>query len=827
MLFITRCLAVLCTVLLVSLTANAQSLTPKALVEQAVAGQSFEESFPLFDAPKSAAPVAELAALGADYEVFDLNAKALADLTKSAPDNLELTLPGKIGKVQLVRADIFTADFRITESGTNGYTKAPIGLHYRGVVADEANTIVAISVFDGEVTGMIGTAAGNYVVGKLQDKSGRHVIYNDKDLPTADLGECGTPDSGLPYSAKDLAPLDLSQKDANNCVNIYMEVDNSIYADKGAGTTAFITGLFNEVAVLYANESINIKMSELFIWTTADPYNSTGSGGNLDAFRATRTSFNGNVAHLVSYQASGGVAYVDVLCSNNYGYGFSSIPKNYATVPTYSWAVNVVAHELGHNFGSQHTHACVWNGNNTPIDGCYAPQGNCARPSGLPANGGTIMSYCHLTSAGVNFNNGFGPQPGNLIRNRAYNGSCLTVCDTGSGGGGGGGGGGGTPPNPDCGEVTVTIQTDNYPGETKWTITTASGAEVMSGDSYTGRNTAYTETDCLPEGCYTFTITDSYGDGICCAYGNGSFTINTGGSDALTGGQFAESTSGEFCVTNDNAGDGGGDGGGGGGGDDGPCAAIDFTANPPVTYGGTQDKGTVTVNNANEIVLQGNSWKAIAYDYQVTANTVVELEFGSTVTGEGEIQGFGFDNNNSLSSGYSFKLHGTQRWGIRDFDNYDTPGAWKFYSIPVGQFYTGTFNRLTFIMDQDSGSGGNAFFRNIRIYENNVCASTPPVAGQPLTPVTENIIPEVETLSVFPNPASDVVNLEIGMPAASDAAIRVYDLTGRTVSTMQVNLAAGEQRLALPVGSLPVGTYLLRLDANSGYAATAKFTVAR
>lgn len=37
------------------------------------------------------------------------------------------------------------------------------------------------------------------------------------------------------------------------------------------------------------------------------------------------------------------------------------------------------------------------------------------------------MSYCHQ-SVGINFNLGFGPQPGNVIRNIVYNASCLTSC---------------------------------------------------------------------------------------------------------------------------------------------------------------------------------------------------------------------------------------------------------------------------------------------------------------------------------------------------------------------------------------------------------------
>ena len=38
------------------------------------------------------------------------------------------------------------------------------------------------------------------------------------------------------------------------------------------------------------------------------------------------------------------------------------------------------------------------------------------------------MSYCHLNSVGINFSKGFGPQPGNVIRNRFNTVSCLGTC---------------------------------------------------------------------------------------------------------------------------------------------------------------------------------------------------------------------------------------------------------------------------------------------------------------------------------------------------------------------------------------------------------------
>ncbi|MFT7350409.1 MAG: hypothetical protein ACI9XR_000108 [Flavobacterium sp.] len=102
-------------------------------------------------------------------------------------------------------------------------------------------------------------------------------------------------------------------------------------------------------------------------------------------------------------------------------------------MPTYSFIIFVIAHEFDHLLGSIHTHACAWNGNNTPIDGCGQQsrnaEGTCAQgPIPSTTVKGTIMSYCHLISGvGINFNNGFGPQPTAVILNRINNGICLST----------------------------------------------------------------------------------------------------------------------------------------------------------------------------------------------------------------------------------------------------------------------------------------------------------------------------------------------------------------------------------------------------------------
>jgi hypothetical protein len=99
--------------------------------------------------------------------------------------------------------------------------------------------------------------------------------------------------------------------------------------------------------------------------------------------------------------------------------------------------------------------------------------------------------------------------------------------------------------------VVVTINTDNYPGETTWTITDASGNLMLSGGPYSDTGTGYSQQTNLCSGCYTFAINDTYGDGICCGFGTGSFEVEAGGNSVLSGGEFGFSTSGQFCLDPD------------------------------------------------------------------------------------------------------------------------------------------------------------------------------------------------------------------------------------------------------------------------------------
>ena len=90
-----------------------------------------------------------------------------------------------------------------------------------------------------------------------------------------------------------------------------------------------------------------------------------------------------------------------------------------------------------------------------------------------------------------------------------------------------------------CIDVTLHLTLDSYPAETSWAISSDSGTTITSGGPYTTQSGVITEVSCLQSGSYEFTIYDSYGDGICCTYGNGSYRVtDASGQELASGGAF-------------------------------------------------------------------------------------------------------------------------------------------------------------------------------------------------------------------------------------------------------------------------------------------------
>lgn len=111
-------------------------------------------------------------------------------------------------------------------------------------------------------------------------------------------------------------------------------------------------------------------------------------------------------------------------------------------------------------------------------------------------------------------------------------------------------------------QVVFQLNTDDYGDETSWRITDANNAIIASGNNY-ANNVTFNQTIDLPaDGCYTFTINDEFGDGICCNEGNGSYSLKTsnntiiiqggnfGSGESITFGAFENLSTDDFASAN-------------------------------------------------------------------------------------------------------------------------------------------------------------------------------------------------------------------------------------------------------------------------------------
>ncbi|WP_430410638.1 zinc-dependent metalloprotease [Kordia sp.] len=348
--------------------------------------------------------------------------------------------------VDLIEVSDSFYDYQVkTSTGKTSFGKTE-QRHFRGIVkGQKENSIVAISIFKKQFMGVISLGnRGNINIGKLP-KDDVHIVYNDGDIRNPAAINCATDSEIMSDKLKEIYKSigdRVTTRSEGDCVRVYFETDFGLYNHFNQNTTDvedFVTGLFNQIAAIYELEDITLVISEIFIWETDEGYSPWLSAG-LEDFVLGRPTFNGDIAHMLTSEveepppldAFGIANGIGGLCSsttNLSAHAFTRMVPNFQVFPTYSRQVKVAAHEMGHNLGSVHTHQCAWNGNNTAIDGCAS--NNCAENETIPANGGTIMSYCDTSGSGtVNFSLGFGDQPGDVIRAVINTADCLSECDT-------------------------------------------------------------------------------------------------------------------------------------------------------------------------------------------------------------------------------------------------------------------------------------------------------------------------------------------------------------------------------------------------------------
>ena len=274
--------------------------------------------------------------------------------------------------------------------------------------------------------------------------NGEHILFDVNNLIVGRDFDCAMEEVGTGDGHKARSIEERSEKSLSGCAEIAVDIDSYTYSTFGDvfSATDWALALMTAVSQIYTQELgdlVFLQTTYVHIWETADPMsNYTNQAGEmLGAFRSTwlndpiLNNIQRDETHLLTKRndtGTGGIAYLDVVCSS-YAYGFSSAlsgTTNY-NISSWTWNLMVVAHELGHNLGSEHTQSCVWPGG--PIDNCVSPEGGCSYQGGTVTEG-TIMSYCHTNGSVPNVLNFhptvqmYGLQP--AINN---NGSCFGGCE--------------------------------------------------------------------------------------------------------------------------------------------------------------------------------------------------------------------------------------------------------------------------------------------------------------------------------------------------------------------------------------------------------------
>jgi len=92
------------------------------------------------------------------------------------------------------------------------------------------------------------------------------------------------------------------------------------------------------------------------------------------------------------------------------------------------------------------------------------------------------------------------------------------------------------PPRPGFATIRVDFTFDNYPSDTSWILTnTCNGADavVAVSDNYAGKETSSETFVNVPDGTFNFEVIDSYEDGICCANGDGDYSVYRNGAEMI------------------------------------------------------------------------------------------------------------------------------------------------------------------------------------------------------------------------------------------------------------------------------------------------------
>ena len=327
-------------------------------------------------------------------------------------------------ELELEMFEVIEPGATIIVEGADGQRRADLGnlRLWRGSVPNDPDSRVFFAVSDHFTQGYVKSVDGLFFIGNGPGGKYPTAVLDAGDMPIdfRNVPGCeirtvdGQPPR--PVVASELRGIDPGTSPCR-VTKLAIETDweyvERLYSGDADAAATYAVTLTGAISEIYRDD-VNTRLSITYLRTwesDIDPYDPDSSTDMLDQFRehwsSQMSSVDRTLAHIITGRTNlpyGGVAYLSVLCNSSYGYGVSGYIEGGFPYPLQdnangNWDVVVMAHELGHNHGTLHTH----DGFTPPIDNCG--NGDCAG-----ADQGTIMSYCHTCSGGIaNIRLGFHP----------------------------------------------------------------------------------------------------------------------------------------------------------------------------------------------------------------------------------------------------------------------------------------------------------------------------------------------------------------------------------------------------------------------------------
>lgn len=349
---------------------------------------------------------------------------------------------------------IFAPDARIIIDAGARTEATPKTRFFRGHIRDAPGTVVALTLTEqGRVVVLATDGDTTWVSGAgTLDRALEMRASRAPDDARPDF-ECAQPSlspprataldgrHGAELASAEVAPLPAGQLYQ---VRVAIETDHALFQRFGtrAATLDYIGTLFNYISGIYEVETqTRFSLGDVYLYESAAAQPWLENGNTLcrllefsKYWRDNRAGVTRTIAHFLSGQSlGGGIAFVNALCAQDWtasrdmgcatlgsttvygGYGLSANLTGAISDPSgIAWDGLVVAHEIGHNVGSSHTHCYAGvAGGTSPVDACHGSESGCwSGTESLPGVGsltggtpgarqGTIMSYCHQRSGGL------------------------------------------------------------------------------------------------------------------------------------------------------------------------------------------------------------------------------------------------------------------------------------------------------------------------------------------------------------------------------------------------------------------------------------------